>query len=86
MDEEATSSPRKTKRERFLTIAEGRTVKILKGIVVLGRCSNRASYEYTPGDIDKIFSAIQQELDHTKRKFYRDKEVKFSLSGEEVDS
>lgn len=60
-----------TKRERFIRIAETRTNKIIDMIQLLGNCSNASAYEYTPADIDKIFSAIESELKEARKKFYR---------------
>lgn len=60
---------KETNRERFVRIAEARTQKIIDTIRLLGNCSNSYAYEYTPKDIDKIFSAIESELKTAKSKF-----------------
>lgn len=57
------------KRNNFKRIAELRTNKIISGIVSLGNLSNRSYYEYTPEQIEIVFSAIQHELDIQKEKF-----------------
>jgi len=56
-------------RERFLEVAESRTNAALNKIRVLGHCSNKSLYSYSPEEINKIFKTIQDELDHTKAKF-----------------
>lgn len=56
-------------RERFLGVAESRTNSILDKIRVLGHCSNRILYQYTPEEINKIFKTIDEELNQTKAKF-----------------
>lgn len=56
-------------RERFLEVGESRTNAVLNKIRVLGHCSNKSLYNYTPEEINKIFKTIQDELDHTKAKF-----------------
>ena len=77
---------RKTPRERFLAVAERRTRTILKTLRLLGNCANR-SYEYYPEEVNRIFSAIQAELDKARAKFDTEKnEIDFTLrmkSGEE---
>lgn len=83
MDEEPPERKRKSKRERFLTVAERRTLKILKGVRLLAKCSNKASYAYSENDVKKVFLAIQEELDRAKLAFSRDAEIKFSLDKEE---
>ena len=79
MDDESIAITPKNKRDRFLRVAQGRTVKVLRAIRILGRCSNKSSYEYTAADVEKIFAAVQEELDDAKRKFSGEKAVKFSL-------
>ena len=58
-----------TNREKFIRIAEARTQKIIDTIRLLGNCSNSYVYEYTSKDVDKIFSAIENELKVAKSKF-----------------
>lgn len=68
------------KRERFVRIAEKRTNKILEQIRLLGNCSNKHNYMYDDQQVDKIFKAIEKELDLAKKKYYMNKEKgKFSL-------
>jgi len=56
-------------RERFLDVAEARTNAVLDRIRILGNCSNKSLYNYSPEEINKIFRTIQDDLDHTKAKF-----------------
>ena len=60
---------KETKREKFVRLAENRTNKILATLVLLGNCSNTGAYEYTQKDVDKIFNAIQSQLNDTKKRF-----------------
>ena len=62
-------SKEETKRDKFVRLAEARTNKILDTLVLLGNCSNTSAYEYTQKDVDKIFKAIQSQLDETKKRF-----------------
>lgn len=58
-----------SKREKFVRIAEARTNKIINMVQLLGNCSNQNLYEYTDKDVDKMFKAIQNELDEAKKRF-----------------
>ena len=58
-----------SKRDRFTRIAAKRTQHVLERVRILGNCSNRSVYEYTADDIDKIFAAIEEELQDTRRRF-----------------
>ena len=46
---------KESKYNKFIRVAEARTNKIIDMIRLLGNCSNTAVYEYTDGDIKKIF-------------------------------
>ena len=70
---------RKTKRERFLDVGAKRTRSVLKRLQVLGNCSNRSSYEYTPEDVEKIFEAIERQLTLVRAKFEHNRQVDFDL-------
>ena len=58
-----------TKREKFVRIAEARTNKIINMIQLLGNCPNQNLYEYSQKDVNKMFAAIQSELDEAKKRF-----------------
>ena len=55
-----------TKRDKFVRLAEARTNKIIDMIQLLGNCSNSGAYDYTQQDVDKIFTAIENELREAK--------------------
>lgn len=77
-------SPKETKRERFLRVAERRTNNVLYRIRVLSNCANTYSYEFHPKDISKIFGAIEQELAKARARFEPSAPSKFTLR-EDVD-
>ena len=58
-----------TKRDKFVRLAEARTNKIIDMLQLLGNCSNTSAYDYTQQDVEKIFSAIENELKEAKKKF-----------------
>ena len=71
-----------TKRDKFVRIAEARTNKIINMIQLLGNCSNQSLYEYSQKDVNKIFNAIQAELDEEKKRYSKQdsqKGSKFTL-------
>lgn len=71
-----------SKRDKFVRIAEARTNKIINMIQLLGNCSNQSIYEYTQKDVNKIFNAIQEELDEAKKRYSKQdsqKGSKFTL-------
>lgn len=73
---------KETKRDKFIRIAEARTNKIIDMIQLLGNCSNQNQYEYTQRDVNKIFNAIQMELDKAKSRYNKQdsqKGSKFTL-------
>ena len=73
---------KETKREKFVRIAEARTNKIINMIQLLGNCSNQNLYEYSQKDVNKIFNAIQTELDEAKKRYSKQdsqKGSKFTL-------
>ncbi len=72
-------SPTETKREKFLRLATQRTKEILSRLRVLGNCGNRQIYEYTEGDVKKIFSAIDEQIKNVKAKFHFPKKDEFKL-------
>ena len=85
MDDQTVETPRKSKRERFLSVAEKRTVKVLRALRLLGNCGNRAAYQYTEAEVQKVFSAIQREIDRSRDRFGRPSEVDFSLGEDDED-
>ena len=76
---EDSKSARKSPRDRFLVVAERRTREILHKIRLLGNCSNRSAYEYEDEEVERIFRAIQEELETAQAKFSRRKEIDFRL-------
>jgi hypothetical protein len=59
----------KTKRDRFVRIAERRVDKTLEDLESIGKCANRRNYQYTDEDIRKIFGALEKKLKETKNLF-----------------
>lgn len=58
-----------TKREKFVRIVEARTNKIISMVRLLGNCANKANYDYTEADAQKIFTALEKEVKLAKMRF-----------------
>ena len=56
------------KKENFKRISENRVNKILQLLGQLSNLSNTSFYEYSEKDIEKIFDAIENESQKTKKK------------------
>lgn len=66
--------------QRFKRIATYRTNEVLEKLRLLGNLSNRANYDYTEDEIDKIFYAVESQIKVIKAKFSSSKRKKeFSL-------
>ena len=57
------------KKENFIRLAESRTNKAINYIELIGNLSNRNYYDYTPEQVDAIFTAIQSTLTAQKRRY-----------------
>ena len=69
----------KNKRDRFVKVASYRTNQALKYIRLISNCSNRNNYDYSDAEVNKIFSALDEELRITKLKFKSNKKRDFEL-------
>ena len=63
------ATKKESKREKFVRMAEARTIKIISMVRLLGNCSNRLAYEYSEKDVNKIFSAIEAAVADAKKRF-----------------
>jgi hypothetical protein len=54
-----------------MRIAENRTNAVIERLRILGNCSNRGAYEYTPADVKRIFEEITRAAESTRRQFER---------------
>lgn len=68
-----------SKRERFLKVAEARTQAVIQRIKILNNCSNKNLYEYSQDEVDRIFKAIQDQINQAKANFVTKKSQKFKL-------
>jgi len=54
------------KREKFVSLAEKRTVNAIKAIRVIGKLGNKSHYTYDENDIRKIEKALNREIEALK--------------------
>ena len=55
-------------RVNFKRVAEARTNRIIDCLIQLGNISKRKYYEYTPNQIEDVFSAIQKVVEEQKQR------------------
>ena len=77
-DNDATPA-KSAKREKFVKLAESRTVNAIKAIRVIGKLGNRNAYEYDDADVRKIVKALTDEIEALKSR------MKTTKSSEDVD-
>jgi hypothetical protein len=54
------------KREKFVKLAENRTVNAIKAIRVIGKLGNKNAYQFDDSDVNKIVKALTKEIDALK--------------------
>ncbi len=54
------------KREKFVELAQKRTVNAIRTIRLIGKLGNRSAYIYTDADVTKIVKAINDETEALK--------------------
>ncbi len=72
-----------SKEESFTRIAEARVNKVVSMIDLIGNLSNTSIYSFTFDQVDHMFTAIQEALTQSKKRFHspqRPRRKRFSLS------
>jgi ribosomal protein L7/L12 len=70
------------KREKFIRLAQSRTVNAIKAIRVIGKLGNKSHYVYDEKDVKKIVGALAKEIEALKARMSDQggkAEVEFSL-------
>lgn len=62
--------PKESKEDLFNRLAKQRVEKVLKALRILGNCSNKSNYAYTPEQIDKMAITLSKALENTIIKFH----------------
>jgi len=72
VEEKVKLTPEQAKTKKialFKELAPKRVRQVIKSLEILGNCSNRAGYEYTPENVEKIFTTLEKKLAETKAMF-----------------
>ena len=79
---EAKKETGKTKKEKFVELAEVRVPKVLRQITQIGNLSDKSRFEYTDKQVKQIHEALKESLDRMTTRFENgeDKEEVFKLS------
>lgn len=76
---------KETKGDRFIRVAEQRTQKVLEALSALSKCAARASYDYTPRQVEMIFTAINAEVELTRSRFDGKRQFALTPQGDGKD-
>ena len=57
-----------TKRDKFVKLAEKRTINAIKAIRIIGKLGNPNAYDYSERDVKKISKALTDEIDAMKHR------------------
>jgi hypothetical protein len=60
------ASAKSSKRDKFVELAESRTVNAIKAIRVIGKLGNKNAYQFDDSDVTKIIRALNKEIDALK--------------------
>ena len=68
-----------TKAEKFTRLATARMNKLMHDLSSLEKLSG-SGYEYTPEQVEKMFTALQEKIDTAKAKFEKTKKTESTFS------
>jgi hypothetical protein len=54
------------KRDKFVKLAQSRTINAIKAIRVIGKLGNKNAYQFDDSDVQKIVRALAKEIDALK--------------------
>lgn len=54
------------KRNKFVELAESRTVNAIRAIRVIGKLGNKNAYQFDDSDVNKIVRALNREVEALK--------------------
>ena len=60
------SSSKAAKRQKFVELAEKRTINAIKAMRVIGKLGNKNAYQFDENDVNKIVKALNKEVDALK--------------------
>ena len=66
MLEKTATASKSEKRDKFVRLAENRTVNAIKAIRVIAKLGNKNAYQFDDSDVNKIVKALNREIDSLK--------------------
>lgn len=60
------ANAKNARRDKFVKLAESRTINAIKAIRVIGKLGNRNAYQFDDSDVQKIVRALSKEVDALK--------------------
>jgi len=66
MLEKSATAAKAEKRDKFVKLAENRTVNAIKAIRVIAKLGNKNAYQFDDSDVNKIVKALNREIDSLK--------------------
>ena len=66
MLDKTSSETKLEKREKFVKLAENRTINAIKAIRVIAKLGNKNAYQFDDSDVSKIVKALNREIDSLK--------------------
>ena len=60
------TTPKATKREKFVELTQNRTKNAIKAIRVIAKLGNKNAYDFTESDVNKIAKALTREIELMK--------------------
>lgn len=66
--ETPTGDPHRNKREKFVELAERRTINAIRAIRTIAKLGNKSHYDYDERDVSTIVSALNKEVEALKLK------------------
>ncbi len=57
------------KEQRFKRVGERRVQRVLDSLKSLSQCSNKRMYEWNDGQLEKIWTAVDDELTKCKKSY-----------------
>lgn len=68
------------KHQKFRELAVKRVNNVISSIDKIENLSNKSSYEYTPEEVEEMFSSIEKALEKAKNSFYGKTNSRFEFS------
>lgn len=76
MEEQESAVENESKSEKFIRLAQSRVTKASVAISRLAYLANTNTYEYTPEQVEQMFSALEEELLQVKVQFQKTEKTK----------